>query len=116
MNLFGPQGAHAANILPGGATKVRYGSQDTWVRDCSAAGANDGTALDAAFFNILIGNLNQVITQSGALPTARTDFLALYKAINQIALNVFDSGEGIILENGKVTIAVGKGVLPLVTS
>jgi hypothetical protein len=63
---FGPQNSNALLALPVDSLKrQRYGSAQTWVKDASAPGANDGTILDAAFFNRIIANLENVLDVSG---------------------------------------------------
>lgn len=78
--LFGPQNANAATTLPAGTATQRYGGIQSWVRDCSAPGMNDGTILDAAFYNRLIGNLEYLVNTSDiiALPG---DMTTLYRAV-----------------------------------
>lgn len=80
--LFGPQGANAVTVKPD-ATKQRYGGNQTWVKDCSAPGASDGTVLDAAFYNRLIGALDYLAGAANvsALPG---DDSVLYRSILQI--------------------------------
>lgn len=78
--LFGPQNSNAATLLPSGSAQQRYGANQTWVQDCSAPGRNDGTVLDAAFYNRIIGNLDYLVSQSGVTATPG-DFTAVYRAI-----------------------------------
>jgi hypothetical protein len=78
--LFGPQGANATKTLPQGMDKQRYGNEQTWVKDCSAPGASDGTVLDASFHNRIIGNLEYLIAISG-VPALPGDFTALHRAV-----------------------------------
>lgn len=59
---FGPQGLNATNTLNPVAGVNRYGTGvDTWVKDASSPTAKDGTVLDAAFFNRIIGNLRGLV-------------------------------------------------------
>ena len=61
---FGPQGYQSVANLPDGIERNRMGfGIDTWVRDCTA-GDENGTILDAAFFNMIIGNLRNVVKQA----------------------------------------------------
>jgi hypothetical protein len=78
--LFGPQNANAATTLPPTASQQRYGANQTWVQDCSGPGRNDGTVLDAAFYNRIIGNLDYLISTSGITATPG-DMSALYRAV-----------------------------------
>jgi hypothetical protein len=78
--LFGPQNANAALVLPTGSTIQRYGTAQTWVQDCSAPGRNDGTVLDAAFYNRIIGNLDYIVSIAG-VAAQPGDMSALFRAI-----------------------------------
>jgi hypothetical protein len=78
--IFGPQNSNAALVLPTGADKQRYGVAQTWVQDCSAPGRNDGTVLDAHFYNRIIGNLDYLVSQSGITATPG-DMTVLYRAM-----------------------------------
>ena len=78
--LFGPQNANAALVLPSGADRQRYGTAQTWVQDCSAPGRNDGSILDAAFYNRIIGNLDYLVSVSG-ITANPGDMTALFRAI-----------------------------------
>lgn len=51
---FGPLGPRASAARPA-KTNDSYNVQ-TWFKDCSAPGANDGTVPDASWFNHIIGN------------------------------------------------------------
>lgn len=85
-NPFGPQGANAATQLPGPVNKIRYGNFNTWVKDCSSNHANDGTSLDAQFFNNIIGALNNLVDQSGINNTKPGDTTILSRAVTAIVL------------------------------
>lgn len=78
--IFGPQNGNAATALPPGSKSQRYGAAQTWVQDCSAPGRNDGTILDAAFYNRIIGNLEYLVSQSGVTATPG-DMSILYRAV-----------------------------------
>lgn len=76
---FGPQNGNVAKVLPPGTNVQRYGTAQTWVQDASAPGRNDGTVLDAAFFNRIVGNLEYMLSQSG-VTAVPGDMTALYRA------------------------------------
>ena len=116
MNPFGPQGANAAKSLPAGTTTIRYNGFDTWVKDCSANGATDGTALDASFFNNIIGNLTTLISSSGIGSVTRGDMTLVYRAVVKAAQGSLASGAGITIASGVVSSSVGKGTLPVVVA
>ena len=62
---FGPQGANATNSIPATNGVNRYGTGvDTWVQDASSSSAQDGTVLNADFFNMIIGNLRTIVRQA----------------------------------------------------
>jgi hypothetical protein len=120
MNPFGPQGSHAATTMPSGNTSLRYGTSDTWVKDCSATGANDGTNIDAAFFNNIIGNLNTLIVNSAISPVTRGDMSLVWRAVRAAivsTINSMVSGGGLTVTNdGKLVIAAGTSTLPFITA
>jgi len=96
--IFGPQGANAASTLPVGTRNNRYGAGvDTWVQDCGAGNTN-GTILNAAFFNNIIGNLRNVVkaaVRDGAtFDACDGDMDALLKAIKFYAGSGVSAGEG----------------------
>ncbi|MFG6500134.1 hypothetical protein [Sulfitobacter sp. 1A15106] len=63
---FGPQGYNSATSLPPGITNNRAGwGVDTWVVDCTP-GDQNGTILDAAFFNMILGSLRNLVRQAVA--------------------------------------------------
>lgn len=86
VGMFGPQSTNAATSMPNvGIDKKRYPSQ-TWVKDASAPGRNDGTVLDAAFFNRIIGNLERLVTRSGIAGRVG-DLTLVYNAVTQLITN-----------------------------
>jgi len=76
---FGPQSPNYTTSRPARATEVSAGV-DTWAKDCSSAGANDGTILNADFFNVIIANLREVVNGAG-LTLDNTNDELLYDAI-----------------------------------
>jgi len=105
---FGPQGNNAVTMLPAGTSTNRYGvGVDTWVKDCVPGGAS-GTVLDAAFFNMLIGNLrgaiNGAIADGANFSANDGDMTLLWKAIkSQQSISV---GPGLSLVGGVINIDV----------
>ena len=107
---FGPQGSNAATALPQGTTVNRYGTRiDTWVKDASSAAACDGTVLDAAFFNNIIGNLRYLVTTAGVAKTDG-DMTLVYDAVKAISPTI-EAGTGtqVTENNGTFTINLGLG-------
>lgn len=79
MSVFGPQNANAATALPAGSSNRRYKGQ-SWVKDATGPGTADGTILDAAFYNRIIGNLEYLVSQAG-IAAQPGDFSAIYRSI-----------------------------------
>ena len=79
MSVFGPQNANAATALPAGSSNKRYKGQ-SWVKDATGPGAADGTVLDAAFYNRIIGNLEYLVSQAG-ISAQPGDFTAIYRSV-----------------------------------
>jgi hypothetical protein len=80
---IGPQGPNYTTSRPA-TSPVASGGIDTWAKDCTAAGAKDGTFLNASFFNIIIAQLREAIRQAG-ITLDDLDDLMLYKAMQAIA-------------------------------
>ncbi|RNJ49349.1 hypothetical protein [Methylocystis hirsuta] len=80
---IGPQGPNYTTSRPA-TSPVASGGIDTWAKDCTAAGAKDGTFLNASFFNIIVAQLRETIRQAG-VALDDLDDLMLYKAIQNIA-------------------------------
>lgn len=64
QTAFGPQGPNYATTRPPHDPKASAGI-DTWFKNCSAAGAKDGTFATADFFNVIIGNLRYLVRTAG---------------------------------------------------
>lgn len=112
---FGPQGFNAAIALPAGATNNRYGTGvDTWVKPASGNGECDGTVLDAAFFNVLLGNIRYTVQQAG-VPMTDGDMTLLYQAITTLAPQ-YTAGTGLALASNEFSVNLGTGVLPFVSA
>lgn len=111
--IFGPQTAHVSTDLPDGTSKNRHGDNiDTWCQDCSSASANDGTELDAAFFNVIIGNMRHVVKQGVSIHGAsftinEGDMEALYKSILAMVEGAqVQPGTGLRLNGSKLELDV----------
>jgi hypothetical protein len=112
QNPFGPENANAAITVPPGNDKVRYGGQETFVKDCSASGNRDATVLDAAFFNNIIRALNYLVNHSGIQQINRGDVTLLYRAIAGVAQSSFiGAGSGLTTNGGVLSLALGTGQL-----
>ena len=107
---FGPQGFNAATSLPAGTTNNRYGTGvDTWVKPASGPGECDGTVLDAAFFNTIIGNIRYVVQQSGVAMTDG-DMTLLFDAIQAIS-PTYTTNDAITITGNTFDVALGNGTL-----
>ena len=104
MTAFGPQGPNFSTVRPATAAQASGGA-DTWCVDCSAAGALDGTILDASFFNMFIANLRVAVNTAG-VPLDESDTM-LYDAITAIAVsNLPTAGAGISIVANVVSVDV----------
>ena len=106
---FGPQGFGAVTALPPGSNTNRFGDGiDTWCADCGADGTGS-TILDAAFFNMILGNLRYTVQQANADGAAITmsdgDMTLLYQAIKFIS-GTITVGPGLLLTGNDITIDV----------
>ena len=91
LNPFGPQGANVALTLPA-ASPALYGLIPTFVKNATSCGSNDGTVLDATFFNNIINNLNYLVTTSGISPALRGDPTVIYRAVQASSDVSVDNG------------------------
>lgn len=117
LGLFGPQGANADTTAPVGTSTNRYGvGVQTWCKDSSTPGANNGTVYDAAFFNRIIGSLEYVVAQAD-VNASLGDTSALFRAITNVAprpgavTTTRGLSGGGSLAGGNITIGVNFGVL-----
>ncbi len=80
---FGPQGPNFTTVRPPADPAASAGI-DTWFKNCSMAGAKDGTFATAAFFNVIIGNLRYLCRQAGVALSDADDTM-VYQAIQMLA-------------------------------
>lgn len=83
QTAFGPQGPNYTTTRPA-ADPQASGGIDTWFKNCSAAGAKDGTFATADFFNVNLGNLRYLVKQSGVALSDADDTM-VYQAVQRIA-------------------------------
>ena len=118
MTAFGPQSANAATALPTGTTTNRYGaSQDTWCQDCTDTVNNNGTVLNAAFYNMIIGNLRYAVATEGITMTDG-DMILLWQAMQKIAADtgLQTANNGILQIGTNVQLNLGTGALTVHTA
>lgn len=87
---FGPQGPNYTTVRTPADPKASAGA-DTWFKNCSAAGAKDGTFATADFFNVTIANLRYLVRTSGVTLDDATDTM-IYEAV--LAMILAHSGGG----------------------
>lgn len=92
QTAFGPQGPNYATTRPPADPEASSGV-DTWFKNCSAAGARDGTFATAAFFNTMIANLRYLCRTAG-VSLSDTDDTMVYEAVQAIAEGVAGGGGG----------------------
>lgn len=117
---FGPQSPNYTTTRPATNPQVS-GGVDTWAKDCSSLGANDGTVLTASFFNVLIGNLRNLVRSAG-VALDDSDAMVL-DAVQAVAAGVIAStvpvyvgANGVSINNGTVRLSIGLGTGVLFTS
>jgi hypothetical protein len=92
---LGPLGARASAVRPP-ADPDTYGGIKTWFKNCSAAGAADGTVPTASWFNFIIGQFDFAATQAGVVvPNDQTVDRHLWDIIqNSITQRFATTGSG----------------------
>lgn len=78
QDIFGPASQNAVTVRPADSRTIA--AIDTWFKNCSSAGAQDGTRIDAAFLNFMLGNM-RAATRGMGVPDDAADDLLLLKAI-----------------------------------
>ena len=109
---FGPQTRNAVSSLPSGTTANRYGSTDTWFQDCQDTTNPDGTVANAAWFNMVTGNLRYLIQQANTDGASITlddgDMTLVLQAVKYYAensgLQSVNTAHGLTNTNGVVGI------------
>ena len=80
---FGPQGPNYATTRPPADPQASQGA-DTFFKNCSSAGAKDGTFATADFFNVNLANLRYLVRQAGILLNDADDTM-VYQAVKAVA-------------------------------
>lgn len=112
QTAFGPQGPNYATVRPPADPKASAGI-DTWFKNCSAAGAKDGTFATADFFNVTLGNLRYLVRHSG-ISLDDADDTMVYNAVQSIASSFATQNEAYAVDTGAVNaLAIS---LPSVTT
>lgn len=119
---FGPQGPNYATTRPPADPEASAGI-DTWFKNCSAAGARDGTFATAAFFNVLVGNLRYLVREAG-VPLNSADDTMVYAAVQAIANEILNNFTALlhadtgikIATNGYIQSTLGDGTRPVLTA
>lgn len=120
---FGPQGPNYSTTRPP-ADPQASGGVDTFFKNCSAAGAKDGTFATADFFNMNLANLRYLCREAG-VPLSDADDTMVYQAVKavadaEIANNLFnflkaDKGIKINPTTHFIESTLGDGSRPVLT-
>jgi len=78
MSAIGPQSPNFSTARP--PTDAEVSPLDTWFRDCSAAGSNDGTVVSASWLNVVTAQLRTAVRNAGIALDDGDDEM-LWKAI-----------------------------------
>src|SRR5258708_3107364 len=79
---FGPQGPNYATVRPPADPQASAGI-DTFFKNCSVAGAKDGTFATADFFNVSLANL-RYLGRTAGITLNDIDDQMVYKAVKKI--------------------------------
>lgn len=82
FTAFGPQGPNYATSRPPADPKASAGV-DTFFKNCSAAGAKDGTFATADFFNVTLANLRYLCRTAGVVLDDADDTM-VYQAVQDL--------------------------------
>lgn len=93
FTAFGPQGPNYTTTRPPRDPKASAGL-DTWFKNCSAAGAKDGTFATADFFNVTIGNLRYLCREAGITLDDLDDTMVYQAVLALIAMHAGGGGGG----------------------
>jgi hypothetical protein len=119
---FGPQGPNYATVRPPADPQASAGV-DTFFKNCSAAGAKDGTFATADYFNVHLANMRYLV-RTAAVALNDGDDQMVYKAVKAIAdaeiAAAFGSGlyaaaGGIKLVGNVFQLNLGDGSRPALT-
>lgn len=89
---FGPQGPNYTTVRPP-ADPQASGGADTFFKNCSSAGAKDGTFATADFFNVQLANLRYLV-RTAAVPLSDADDTMVYQAIEALISAALVGGSG----------------------
>jgi len=86
---LGPQSPNFTTTRP--ALDAVVSAVDTWFKDCSAAGAADGTILSASWLNVILAQLRTAVTSAG-IALSDADDTMLWQAIQKAAGGTHTAG------------------------
>ena len=119
QTAFGPQGPNYSTVRPAADSKVS--ASDTWFKNCSVAGAKDGTYATADFFNVIIANLREAVRRADIALDDASDTM-LFEAIQAIAIEkaealvkTYTASRGLRLSGNDFRSTLGDGSRPLLT-
>lgn len=117
---IGPQAPFFTTTRPPNDVEVSNGV-DTWFKNCSGPNAEDGTAITAGFFNVIIAQLREAI-RGGDIVLDNSNDEMLLEAIQAIALDVVQNNPNAVLarrglrnHEGHIEMSIGTGVLQVLT-
>jgi hypothetical protein len=116
---FGPQGPNFTTTRPPADPQASQGT-DTWFKNCSAAGAKDGTYPTADFFNVHVANMRYLVRQASVTLNDADDTM-IYQAVQAVADAEIQAKATYTAENGckmvgtVVESTLGDGTRPLLT-
>ena len=119
---FGPLGANATTTRPAAGSDT-YGQQ-TWFKDATGAGTNDGTVMDASWLNHIVANAVQLCVLGGVdisnrqdvdhwwydavLKIAATQAVLATSALKFSSLSDYDANK--VVDHSNVSITAGEGL------
>jgi hypothetical protein len=120
---FGPQGPNYTTTRPPADPKASNGV-DTWFKNCSKAGAKDGTFATADFFNVNLGNTRYLVRTAG-IELDDIDDTMVYRAVKKIANDELNNNLYAFLRARKgvkinpvdhyIELTLGDGSLPVLS-
>ena len=110
---IGPQSPHYTTSRPATDTEVSSGI-DTWFKDCSTAGSNDGTVVSASWYNVITAQIRTAINDAGVALDDSDDQM-LYKAIGSVASSTLTAGNGIVKTSNQFRLTLGASTMDVLS-
>lgn len=118
IDLLGIASTNAVTARP--ADDRAFGANDTWFKDCTASGAQDGTQLAAAWFNAITAQLRRAIRGTGVTENNADDDMLLKAIMAGGAINIVNVAATMpvhleVLNGGLLTFTASTGSLKINT-